>query len=281
MANPVRPRKCRNCGKAFDNTIKRSQKYCDAECRKTFLATVKAANRAEIDAMPTPRELSTYTKVMKKLAFENIEDEIRETLREETRKQVTEHLKDNILGATEALTALLPMVLTGLADDVQHEDWMRRSRAQAMVMKYAFAYKDADPQGTDSKVINIIHNVPVPDSPFGDLMIEAEQDKIEANVEARMVPASTIDPDADPNEYVEIPVEEWEKTWPTCITCNERKHPDAFYSIKPDNPQSGRCQTCEYAEGVRYAFKNHQPLGRGRYNNETADWDKPLYGPDG
>jgi hypothetical protein len=275
-------RKCRNCGKVFDNTVKRQQKYCGDECRKKYLAMVKAANKAEIDAIPNQKELSTYTKVMKKLAFENIEDEIRETLREETRKQVTEHLKDNILGATEALTGLLPLVLEGLANDVQHEDWMRRSRAQAMVMKYAFAYKDAEAQGNDSRQIYIVHNVPVPDSPLGDRMIEAQQDRIEAESEARMVPATLVDPDADPNEYVELPPEMWEADWPVCITCNERKHPDTFATMSDRDPLKGRCRTCEYTQEIRSAFRSgYETTGRGRGQNEQSDWNTAEFGPEG
>lgn len=281
MSTYTAPRKCRNCGKLFDNTIKRSQKYCDADCRKQFLATVKAANKAEIDAMPTPNELSIYTKVMKKLAFENIEDEIRETLREETRKQVTEHLKDNILGATEALTGLLPLVIEGLTNDVQHEDWMRRSRAQAMVMKYSFAYKDAAAEGSDAKNIYIVHNVPVPDTPFGDKMIEAQQDRIEADIEARMVPATDLDATADPNEYVEMPRELYEEFWPTCSSCGERKHPETFSEFSENDDMVGRCRTCEYTMNVRQAFRTVDKVKPGPRQNEQGDWDTPLYGPEG
>lgn len=274
-----KPRRCRNCHTIFDNTVPRSRKYCGIKCQKEYLKAIKLARKVD-QGIPAHTDSGVYVEAFKKLAFENLEDDIRETLREETRKQVTQHLKDNILGATEALTALLPSVMNGLAHDIEHEDWMRRSRAQALVMKYAFAYKDAPEQGEDRFNINIIHGVPVPDSPFGDHMIEDQEDRIEAQTEARMVPASEIDPDADPDEYIELPEEQYEARWPRCQTCGGRKHPGTFYQLNK-NQTSGQCRTCQYSSGVRTAFKvAHKPGSDKPMNDETADWDKSLYGPD-
>lgn len=263
----------------FDNTVPRSRKYCGDDCRKQYLKAIKAANKADIDAVPTAKDITPYVKAMKALAFENLEDEVRETLREETRKQVSQHLKDNILGATEALTALLPLVMEGLGHDVQHEDWMRRSRAQALVMKYAFAHKD-DPAATEDRMnINIFHGVPIPDSPFGDRMIEVQTDREERDAEARMVPANLIDPDGDPDEYVELPREFFEQNWPVCNTCRKTLHPDTFSELSDDNTR-GICRTCMYAKGVRDTFTSTKVPGKGARSNETADWDKKEYAPE-
>lgn len=278
------PRRCRNCSKIFDNTVPRRRKYCDDECRDKYLKAIKLANKADIDAIPSHNAVTPYVKAMRKLAFENLEDDVREVLREETRKQVSLHLKDNILGATEALTALLPAVLAGLATDVDHEDWMRRSRAQALVMKYAFAHKDDPAQTEDRMNINIFHGVPIPDSPFGDRMIERQQDIIEGELEERTIMATSLDPNADPNEVIELPREVFEEFWPVCRSCREHKHPETFAKLSEDQTR-GQCRTCEYAQGVRATFRSELKVAPGmpiqHIANETADWDTKEYGPEG
>lgn len=180
----------------------------------------------------------------RQLAFGNLEDEVREVMRDEIRKTVTQAVKDNVLGAAEVMTHLLPSVLAGLAQDVQSEDWMVRSRAQAIVLKYAMPFGEEKVEKDDLRIINVIHNVPIPDSPLGEV------------VEGELLAL----PDG---------VERFEADWPACAICHERKHPDtgAWQSNGTNGTEKWVCRACEVRKSIK----------RG---NTTVDGflDDKLYG---
>jgi len=260
-------RRCRNCGDPLPETAHKNMKYCTEACRKQFGRTVNGAKRAGIDATPGPRDTSQAitpaVKAARALAFEGMEDEIRDTLRAEVRDQVRQHLKDNILGGVEALTALLPEVLVRLGEDVEHPDWMRSSRAQALILKYVFMFKDTETADGDSKTINIFHGVPVPDSPLGERMKEValqhEQDIIDGEVVT--LPAQAIDPDLPDDEVVELPREAFELLYPQCDDCGDVKPPEVFAMIHDQDPGRGLCRSCEYQRQIKESFgdKHNQP----------------------
>jgi hypothetical protein len=238
-------------------------RYCNESCRKQFARAVQKAADLGIDAVPGARDQSQavtpYVKAARKLAFPGLEDEIRDTLRAEVRDQVRQHLKDNILGCVEALTALLPEVLVKLGDDVQSGDWMRSSRAQSLILKYAFMFKDTEPQDGDSKVINIYHGVPVPDTPMGDRMREIVDRNIAEAEKPKEIPAILIDPDADEDAVIELPREEYERFYPECDDCGDVKPPETFAVIRKDDPGRGLCRSCYYQSEVKKRFNDpHQ-----------------------
>jgi hypothetical protein len=224
------------------------RKYCDINCRKGYMRAVRAAAKAEINATVSTKDqsqaITPYVKAAKALAFDGMEDEIRDTLREEVRAQVKTHLQDNILGAVEAMTALLPMVLVRLAEDVDHPDWMRSSRAQNLLLKYAIAFKDTTADDKDdTRRIEIYHNVPIPEGPLGDRMIEA------VDSHAEIIEAQS----GDPNEFVDLPPEDFEVSWPSCTICEQRKHPNTFVEINPEL-MTGLCRSCSFAKGIKTNF---------------------------
>lgn len=140
---------------------------------------------------------------------------VRAIMAEVLREQVTEAVRDNVLGAGEILTGMLPQVLAGLMSDLQSKDWVIRSRAQAAVLKYAMVFKDKEGVDEDLGTINVVHKVALPNTPLG----YATEKAI---------------------EVIEAGHEEFEADWPQCSKCEERKHPDAIKK----NGNSLYCSTC-------------------------------------
>ena len=69
-------------------------------------------------------------------------------------------------------------------------------------MKYAMPMMNQGEDGEDARIINIVHNVPIPDTKLGVRLAEelvAQEEVID-------------DPDSE---------------WPKCHRCHEHKHPDA------------------------------------------------------
>lgn len=147
--------------------------------------------------------------------FRSLMDEkdpfIREALQQAIRDSVTEVVADNLVGAGEILTGLLPKTLAGLAVDLDSSDWMIRSRAQQMVMKYAMEFKKTDAKDGDLGQITVTHNVAIPGTPLG----RATAGEIET-LEAK--------------EHDTI-IEYFERDWPQCLKCLDRKHPDAMTEV--------------------------------------------------
>lgn len=150
---------------------------------------------------------------------------IRDIMQEALRDVVTSAVTDNLIGAGEILTGMLPKVLAGIAVDLESKDWMIRSRAQAAVLKYAMEFKEKDTKDLDLGKITVTHQVAIPGTPIG----RATVGEIEALTEAAE------------GELVEA----YEKDYPTCWKCNERKHPDAV-RWKNGKPV---CMSCNLAEG--------------------------------
>lgn len=252
------PRRCRFCGNQLPSSAHHNVRYCNDSCRKKFARDVNKLAKAGIDGVPGPKNTSQAVtpavKAARALAFEGMEDEIRDTLRAEVRAQVTQHLKDNILGAVEALTALLPEVLVKLGEDVQHGDWMRSSRAQALILKYAMNFKDVEASDADARTINIFHGVPIPDTALGERMREiVERD--EALLDApKQISAQLIDPDAPEDEVIDLPREAYELFYPECKVCGDVKPPETFALIDDEDPGIGLCRSCEYEKQVRKSF---------------------------
>ena len=261
------PHRCRNCGEPLTappgKSLDRRKKYCDEACRKQFGRTVNKAAAAGLgDVKPgmardRSQAVTPYVKAARSLAFEGMEDEIRDTLRAEVRDQVRQHLKDNILGGVEALTALLPEVLVRLGEDVEHPDWMRSSRAQSLILKYVFMFKDTEAADGDSKTINIYHGVPVPDTPLGDAMKKVADKHLQDVIDGEVVqlPGHLIDPDLPDDEIVELPREAFEQFYPQCVDCGDIKPPDTFAKLHDTDDMKGLCRSCDYQRNVKRGFK--------------------------
>jgi hypothetical protein len=157
------------------------------------------------------------------------DDYVREILQQAIRDTVTEAIKDNLIGAGEILTGMLPKVLAGLMADLESKDWMIRSRAQAAVLKYAMEFKDKEGKDGDLGVIRVVHNVALPDTPLG-TATAGEVEAIEAGQEAEAIEA-------------------FEADWPKCSRCQERKHPDTMHLSEHGNYCSSCRLTQAYTSG--------------------------------
>lgn len=175
---------------------------------------------------PAVREFRALAKYA---GYENPEVLLREVLQETIRDNVSQHVKDNLLGAGEMLTGMLPKVLSGILLDLESKDWMIRSRAQAAVLKYAFEFKDKDGNKDDLGTIQVVHNVALPNTPLGEAVageiIEQEEERAQLSVEA------------------------FEQDWPVCTDCGERKHPDTIYD---DGHGHRLCSSCNLTKAYRY-----------------------------
>jgi hypothetical protein len=208
---------CRECGEDFEG--KGNVKTCNPCRAKAGLPPAKT---------PGARKTSVEKAGMRHLAFDRLDDEVREVLREEVRAQITQHVRDNMLGAVEVLTNMLPLGLAAIHKDLQSPDWVERRDAYKILLQYAMKMPDVDPNANDSRVLNIITNVPIPDTPLGK--------RVEHYI-------------ANPDEIIDLGPEEFEKDWPTCASCAERKHPSTFYTV--GGGREDVCKTCHYKTLIR------------------------------
>lgn len=226
ITKPGHQRVCRQCkGPVAART---GPLLCSKKCRQLWYEQHPEQRPGYARNSSANRKESEIVKISKKLAFTELYDPVRDILREEVRATITQHAKDNVLGMTEMLTDLLPIVYAGLARDAMSEDDYIRQKAQAIILKYVMPLNKEEVAADDSRVINIIHNVPIPDTKFGH------------DVEG---------------ELVALPpgVEAFEQDWPVCYTCNERKHPDNGSWMKlPNHPNPGwQCNACTWRDNIR------------------------------
>lgn len=216
--------RCKWCSEPLTGRVKYGPKFCNDGCQQSFERNTGSPGK---QGRPKGTIEPQHVAIAKQLVFDELYDPIRDTLREEVRHTITQHVKDNVLGMTELMSDLLPLVLAGIARDVQSEDVFVRQKAQALILKYVMPLQHETPASDDSRVINVVHHVPIPDTRLG-YDVEAELVMLPPNVEA------------------------FEADWPTCNTCNERKHPDTGDYLESSDPTSDwMCRACNYREQIR------------------------------
>jgi hypothetical protein len=212
--------RCRWCQKPFTKRPVYGPLFCsisgDDSCRAKYERNTGKSGLAGRPPLDKPGQM-----IGKRLAFDELYDPIRDVLREEVRATITQHVKDEVLGMTDMMADLLPLVLAGIASDVQSEDPFIRSKAQALILKYVMPLKHEEAAADDSKVLNVIHHVSIPDTPLGH------------QVEGELV-------------ALPIGVEAFEADYPECHMCHERKHPETGYWIKDSAQETEfwRCTAC-------------------------------------
>lgn len=241
---------CRNCGAKFPPEARSNKKFCDDRCR------VAANRRAKTKMVEAGKknQLPEHIHEMMKLAFgAEGPDVIREVLREEIRENITQAVRDNVLGAAEVMTKLLPRALVGLEEDLKSEDWVVRSRAQALLFKYAMSFTEKEGANKDLGRLTVALQAPVPDR------------DAPTHLETRMIEVR--------EEMEEIVVEDFEKDWPVCTQCDTRKHPDAMYEVSDGmgRPPFFICKTCK-------ARKDIASRAKGREYGMTNDLEGELFG---
>jgi hypothetical protein len=221
---------CLGCGEPLPEPRRATRKYCDSKCRAKFQRLI-----ASSEDKP---KISDVKKKARALAFENLNDEVREVLRQEIREQISQHVKDNVLGAAEVMTQMLPEAMGALKQDLESEDWMARSRAYALVMKYAMSFAEADAKDQGGQNIVVVSGVPTPDTPLGHAVVEQYETLPEASAVV------------EDGEYVE----EFERGWPKCHYCHQRK-PEA--NMHQESHGADRnvprwvCTSCQVAKAYK------------------------------
>lgn len=239
---------CLGCGEPLPEPRRKTRKYCDNKCRAKFQRMVATA--------PGKPKISDEQKRMRALAFENLNDEVREVLREEIRDQISQHVKDNVLGAAEVMTSMLPEAMGAMKQDLESEDWMARSRAYALVLKYAMSFAEADAKDQGQQNIVVVSGVPAPDTPLGQAYVESYEE---------LPHASAVVEDGEV-------VEDFEKEWPKCHYCKARKPPaNGGWESHGANRNHPRwvCTSCTVAKSYK--------RGEGA---PDAIVESSLYGPD-
>lgn len=205
------PGECVVCGTYFRQSKRGRRKlYCSNKCKELAAA----------EGLEAPRihNIKEQRKKMKELAFANMQDEVREIMRQEIRETISQHVKDNVLGAAEVMTEMLPTALAAIKQDLESEDWMSRSRAYALLMKYAMTFKDQEPEAAGNQNIVVVSGVPTPDTPLGHAVVE-QFDQLQEGVE------------------------EFEKDWPKCSVCHQRK---------PESNMRGNiCTSCQITRSYK------------------------------
>lgn len=240
---------CLACGTPLPDERRSTRKYCDEKCKAKFQRLV-ALEKNPDGSVPT---ISDARKQMRALAFENLNDEVRQVLREEIREQINQHVKDNVLGAAEVMTHMLPQAMAAVKQDLESEDWMARSRAYALVMKYAMQFSEADAKDDKPTNIVVVSGVPTPDTPLGHAYVEEYEQLPKAS-------ASYSDDDVAEGEVVE----DFERGWPKCHYCHQRK-PEANMTVESHGQGKTRnvCTSCSVAR--------HYKRGEGAPDKITED----------
>jgi len=246
---------CRNCKAPLDGDTRR--RYCSNGCKKQFNYRVGEGKSTSPDIRTVPE----YVKQARALAERKLadmtvlDDEVREVMREEIRKHITERVKDRVLGATDLMGEMLPLAMARLYEDLESADWARYSRAAAIVMRYTMMIANADADGSDLGRITVVHEIPgqdpvefvLPDTELGHAVAGEIQKRLPASFDSEKV----YDPDQP---------EAFEAEWSACYTCHERKHPDALriHDHKGDVTRY-ICVTCKYKKDAELS-KSVDPL---------------------
>lgn len=196
-------RECVWCKGPMPTSADGERRTCSTECGKAFAAN-KGRRKIDSTEIAAAKVMTPAMREFREL-MEKDDDYVRELLQEVVRDSVTQVVQDNVVGAAEVITSLLPEALASVAKDLKSKDWNIRKTARSEVLKYAMLFKDKDGSDDDLGTIQVVHQVSLPDTPIGHRVAEElEVDDHDDSVEA------------------------FEQGWPVCIHCGERKHPDAM-----------------------------------------------------
>jgi hypothetical protein len=216
-------RSCRWCDGPMPKNLPEDRKACSTQCAKD-LASHKGRARADSVAVNNAKVITPAMRQFKEL-IEDDKDFVREILTETIRDEVTAAVRDNLVGAAETLTMMLPKAMADLHKDLGSKDWTIRKAARDAVLKYAMMFKDKESDKDDLGTIHVFHKVDVPDTEFGravgDNLEQFEQEAQDDSIEA------------------------FEKDWPICDGCKERKHPETVtYNDEEGDRIRVLCSSC-------------------------------------
>lgn len=244
-------KKCRNFESCGDFARPRGR-YCSEKCKKEFNTrwndqdAPTVVNADGLESPKGPRAVPQYVKDARELAERKLrdmtvlDDEVREVMREEIRKHITENVKDKVLGATDLMAAMLPLAMARLFEDLESADWSRYSRAAAIVMRYTMLIAQADGGSADLGKITVVHQIPGQDPLEMELPDTELGRDVRDQIERRQIAAKSLAPDEvyDPDQP-----EGFEADWPACYVCHQRQHPDNTRIVDDDRVI---CSTCRH-----------------------------------
>jgi len=222
------PTSCLICGESITQTPGKKQRiYCGNNCAVKAHRQRKKRTENNVDSILDRAELETVEN--------NI---VYDVLRDEVRRTINQRVRDKVLGAADMLVNMLPDAMVALREDLHSEDWAVRARAVNNLLKYGMPMQNQASTEEHTASITIKHNIPVPETPLGDAVVEIMDDAIEQ----LQVTPGPVDP-TQPYDPVLNP-EHFEKDWPLC-RCEEprRHHPDNM-SDSERLVDRGMCKPC-------------------------------------
>lgn len=167
-------------------------------------------------------------KEMKSRALDVLEDEIRDTMREVIKEEITPVIREKAQGAVLVMLDMLPKAMARLAEDLDSRDAVARRNAVAITMKYTMPTVQENTKVEEDRTHTVYHWIPAPeDTPVGQAMNRELAYDVEANYE------------------------EFEENWPICFRCNTRTHPDNV--VHPHGmDREPYCTSCN----IRYRLEN-------------------------
>ncbi len=140
---------------------------------------------------------------MKSRALDVLEDEIRDTMREVIKEEITPMVREKAQGAVIVMLDMLPKAMARLAEDLDSRDAVARRNAVAITMKYAMPTVQENTKVETDRSHNVYHWIPSPeDTVVGHQMNTELAYDVEGNYE------------------------DFEEDWKICFRCNTRVHPD-------------------------------------------------------
>lgn len=195
--------------------------YCGSTCRANHSRERTRKRKVAAKKRSLPEHIRDMKALIKNdsIAFEAI----REVYDEAFRENLTTHVKDNVLGALEIMSDMLPKALARLLEDLDSQDPLDRQRAYQILFKYIMPFQHAEGKDANLGNLTVIHQVPIPNTNVGEKVLdEIENPSLRAPYE---------------DELIE------------CCKCHEAKHHQVMLTFG-----NGRwmCQSCN----AREKYKN-------------------------
>lgn len=245
---------CKFCNhNSIPKTAGPNTRYCSAKCRELARKQREKANgeRSRLKRADERKALGIVDKeaarvsaesiqMMRRLVLDEGQDVVREVMRDEVRKQITQHIQDNVKGAAEVMTAALPRAVAACIADMERREWNVRSRAYALMMKYGFDIlkQTAVDDKKDLGTMTVVHSIPMPDTNFGNRVREGLEGEIIGEAEEIAHPGDD---------------------WPTCQSCKE---------TKPHETGSGNPWVCHACQARQTFNRNSKSQGTEFQSNQ-------------
>ena len=225
---------CRNCDAPLPENSDPRRKYCaGTRCRQQFNERRKAETKSRTmrarnfhgTADPEVREMVSR-------ATDVLEDEIRDTMREVIKEEITPMIREKAQGAVVVMLDLLPKALARLAEDLESKDAVARRTAMAIAFKYTMPTVQENTKVQTDRSHTVYTYMQVDDTTVG----KKVQEELAYNARENY--------------------EDFEADYPVCQRCDQRTHPD---NMTGDSNGLSVCNSCNIR--LRIEGGNRSMLG--------------------